>query len=173
MIRREFVWGIVLTVLCITSACSDLTSNENNMVATSADEGATALADEHSEDLSNSTEQIKEYEDKGMANPVKQLLEGEPVEVTFNVNEFNSKVYGKIAYNIVIQAKADEVVVNDVIINRGNNCSVGEYDHNNKLPASLNFGRLIELAISCDANYVREVEVKTNYGNYKFGGVAR
>ncbi|WP_035301624.1 hypothetical protein [Acinetobacter sp. WC-743] len=173
MIRREFVCGIVLTVLCITSACSDLTSNESNMATTSADEGATALADEHSEDLTNSTEQIKAFEDKGVANPVKQLLEGEPVEVTFNVNKFNTDVYGKIAYNIVIQSKADEVLVNDVIINRGNNCSIGNYDHNKKLPANLNFGRLIELPISCDANYVREVEVKTNYGNYKFGGVAR
>lgn len=166
MIRKKFVWGFVLSTLCLTSGCSDLTSSESKddeSATTLADEGATALADEHSE----------EYEDKGKANPVKQLLEGEPIEVTFNVNEFNSKVYGKIAYNIVIQAKADEVVVNDVIINRGNNCSIGEYDHNNKLPANLNFGRLIELSISCDANYVREVEVKTNYGNYEFGGVAR
>lgn len=166
MIRKEFVWGVVLSTLFFTSACSDLTSSETKdaeLATTLADEGATALADEHSE----------EYVDKGKANPVKQLLEGEPIEVTFNVNEFNSKVYEKIAYNIVIQAKADEVVVNDVIINRGNNCSIGEYDHNNKLPANLNFGRLIELSISCDANYVREVEVKTNYGNYEFGGVAR
>lgn len=166
MMKKELIWGIVLLVLCFTSACSDLTSSEDKdseLATTLADDGATALADEQSEG----------DDDNGIANPVKQLLEGEPVEVTFSVNEFNSDVYGKIAYNIVIQAKADEVVVYDVIINRGNNCSIGNYDHNKKLPANLNFGRLIELSISCDANYVREVEVKTNYGNYKFGGVAR
>lgn len=124
--------------------------------------GADALADD------STVDENVGYEDKGTANPIKQILEGEPVEVSFNMNEFNTKVYGKLAYNVVIQSKVDNVMINDIIINRGNNCGIGEYDHNNKLPANLKFGQIVELAINCDANFAKEIEVKTNYGNYQF-----
>jgi hypothetical protein len=36
------------------------------------------------------------------------------------------------------------------------------------LPANLKFGRYTRLSIDCDVNYIKEVEVETNLGNYKF-----
>ncbi|WP_151716641.1 hypothetical protein [Acinetobacter sp. TUM15071] len=111
------------------------------------------------------------YTDEGSVNPIKQLLEGEPVEVSYSPNQFMTQMYERPVYDIVIQAKTDQVTVNDIIINRGNNCHITKYDRDKKLPANLSFGRMIKLSIGCEPNYVREVEVKTNYGNYKFGSI--
>jgi hypothetical protein len=49
--------------------------------------GADALADD------SAVDENLGYEDQGAANPIKQILEGEPVEVSFNMNEFNTKVH--------------------------------------------------------------------------------
>lgn len=111
------------------------------------------------------------YTDEGSLNPVKQLLEGEPVEVSYSPNPLMTQMYERPVYDIVIQAKTDQVTVNDIIINRGNNCHITKYDRAKKLPVSLSFGRIVKLSIGCDPNYIREVEVKTNYGDYKFGSI--
>ncbi|SEP37702.1 hypothetical protein SAMN02799632_03902 [Acinetobacter pittii] len=82
----------------------------------------------------------------------------------------NSSIYNKTAYNIVIQGRADrEIVINDVVLNRGNKCGLSKYAQEKQLPAILKFGEYIELSIgACDAQMVQEIEVKTSFGNYMF-----
>ena len=180
MLKKSLYWGLMATSLYLVWGCSEsgqavgaTTAQEQaeEAVAAAAEAdplaGADALADD------SAVDENLGYEDQGAANPIKQILEGEPVEVSFNMNEFNTKVYGKLAYNVVIQSKVDDVTINDIIINRGNNCGIGEYDHNNKLPANLKFGQVLELAINCDANFAKEIEVKTDYGNYQFNTTRR
>ena len=41
------------------------------------------------------------------------------------------------------------------------------------LPAKLKFGRYTQFLTSCDVNYIKEVEVMTNLGNYKFDQLVR
>ncbi|MFX7659887.1 hypothetical protein ABTJ72_01435 [Acinetobacter baumannii] len=93
-----------------------------------------------------------------------------PVAVRFSINDINSSIYNKTAYNIVIQGRADrEVIINDVVLNRGNKCGLSKYALEKQLPAILKFGEYIELSIgACDAQMVQEIEVKTSFGNYIF-----
>jgi len=134
---------------------------------------ADAKADEGAAIESGDTDVASDegYTDEGSVNPVKQLLEGEPVEVTYSLDQFTTQVYERAAYDIVIQAKTDHVTVYDIIINRGNNCHISKYNRDKKLPASLSFGRIVKLSIGCDPNYIREVEIKTDHGDYKFGSI--
>lgn len=94
-----------------------------------------------------------------------------PVAVRFSINDVNSSIYNKTAYNIVIQGRADrEIVINNVVLNRGNKCGLSKYALEKQLPAILKFGEYIELSIgACDAQMVQEIEVKTSFGNYMFG----
>ncbi|OCZ47925.1 hypothetical protein SOI80_05945 [Acinetobacter pittii] len=119
------------------------------------------------------------YNDEGLTHENSetsnnQILENTvndiPVAVRFSINDVNSSIYNKTAYNIVIQGRADrEIVINDVVLNRGNKCGLSKYAQEKQLPAILKFGEYIELSIgACDAQMVQEIEVKTSFGNYMF-----
>ncbi|MDC4755939.1 hypothetical protein NQ807_07955, partial [Acinetobacter baumannii] len=119
------------------------------------------------------------YNDEGLSNENSetsnnQILEHTvndiPVAIRFSINDVNSSIYNKTAYNIVIQGRADrEIVINDVVLNRGNKCGLSKYALEKQLPVILKFGEYIELSIgACDAQMVQEIEVKTSFGNYIF-----
>lgn len=103
-------------------------------------------------------------------NTVNQQGDGQPIAVRFGVNEFNTSLYDKVAYDIVVQGRADEeVVVYDIVLNRGNQCGLSSYAREKQLPSSLKFGEYVALSIGgCDAQMVQEIEVKTNFGSYMF-----
>ncbi|MDM1020351.1 hypothetical protein QSV37_08555 [Acinetobacter sp. VNK23] len=190
MIKKSLYWGMMVSSLYFVWGCSESKSGQAigaETAQTAAEEavasaedvvdilaGADAVADEGAAMLTDEGTGATDesgYTDEGSVNPIKQLLEGEPIELSYSLDEFATKVYNKASYEIVIQAKTDKVTVYDIIINRGNNCQVNKYDHDKKLPASLSFGRMVKLSIGCDPNYIREIEVKTDYGNYKFGRI--
>lgn len=154
------------------SAAADAVASAEDIIdaladaSTKADEGA---AIENGSGVDTVSEDG--YTDEGSVNPIKKFLEGEPVEISYSLNQFNTQAYQIAAYDMVIQAKTDQVTVYDIIVNRGNNCHISKYDRNKNIPFSLSFGRIIKLSIGCDPNYIREVEVKTNYGDYKFGSI--
>ncbi|HAV6215163.1 TPA: hypothetical protein JI310_18760, partial [Acinetobacter baumannii] len=119
------------------------------------------------------------YNDEGLTHEnsdtsnnqiLEHIVNDIPVAVRFSINDINSSIYNKTAYNIVIQGRADrEVVINDVVLNRGNKCGLSKYALEKQLPAILKFGEYIELSIgACDAQMVQEIEVKTSFGNYMF-----
>ncbi|WP_407561754.1 hypothetical protein [Acinetobacter baumannii] len=136
---------------------------------TLANEGAAIVHDDESIEQTNHNT----YEDAGDVNPIEQLVEGVPIDVTFPVNTSMSQIYDRLAYDIVIQSKVDRIVINNVTINRGNNCNINDYSRDKYLPANLKFGRYTRLSIDCDVNYIREVEVETNLGNYTFDQFVR
>ena len=140
--------------------------NENSIGSVSGN------VDEERSEWENSAD----FRDEGMSeesdvNTVNQKGEGQPIGVRFGVNEFNTSLYDKVAYDIVVQGRADEeVVVYDVVLNRGNQCGLSSYAREKQLPSSLKFGEYVALSIGgCDAQMVQEIEVKTNFGSYMFG----
>ena len=140
--------------------------NEDSIESVSGD-----VAEEGSE-----WENSADFRDEGMSeesdvNTVNQKGEGQPIGVRFGVNEFNTSLYDKVAYDIVVQGRADEeVVIYDVVLNRGNQCGLSSYAREKQLPSSLKFGEYVALSIGgCDAQMVQEIEVKTNFGSYMFG----
>lgn len=174
MLKKSLCWGLMATSLYFVWGCSEFKNEqavgaetaqaeaEDAMTAASEAEpleGADALADE---------ETSNNYEDAGDVNPIEQLIEGVPIDVTFPVNTSMSQIHERLAYDIVIQSKVDSIVINNVTINRGNNCNINDYSRDKYLPANLKFGRYTRLSIDCDVNYIREVEVETNLGNYTF-----
>ncbi|MNG64262.1 hypothetical protein D3C78_46470 [compost metagenome] len=145
---------------------SENISNENPI------ESVSEKVDEEGSEWENSTD----FRDEGMSeesdiNTVNQKGEGQLIAVRFGVNEFNTSLYDKVAYDIVVQGRADEeVVVYDVVLNRGNQCGLSSYAREKQLPSSLKFGEYVALSIGgCDAQMVQEIEVKTNFGSYMFG----
>lgn len=146
---------------------SENISNENLI------ESVSKKADEEGAEWENSAY----FRDEGMSeeesdvNTVNQKGEGQPIAVRFGVNEFNTSLYDKVAYDIVVQGRADEeVIVYDVVLNRGNQCDLSSYAREKQLPSSLKFGEYVALSIGgCDAQMVQEIEVKTNFGSYMFG----
>jgi len=140
--------------------------NENSIGSVSGN------VDEERSEWENSAD----FRDEGMSeesdvNTVNQKGEGQPIAVRFGVNEFNTSLYDKVAYDIVVQGRADEeVVVYDIVLNRGNQCGLSSYAREKQLPSSLKFGEYVALSIGgCDAQMVQEIEVKTNFGSYMFG----
>ena len=140
--------------------------NENSIGSVSGN------VDEERSEWENSAD----FRDEGMSeesdvNTVNQKGEGQPIGVRFGVNEFNTSLYDKVAYDIVVQGRADEeVVIYDVVLNRGNQCGLSSYAREKQLPSSLKFGEYVALSIGgCDAQMVQEIEVKTNFGSYMFG----
>jgi len=164
MLKKSLCWGLMATSLYFVWGCSEFKNEqavgaetaqaeaEDAMTAASEAEpleGADALADE---------ETSNNYEDAGDVNPIEQLIEGVPIDVTFPVNTSMSQIHERLAYDIVIQSKVDSIVINNI----------NDYSRDKYLPANLKFGRYTRLSIDCDVNYIREVEVETNLGNYKF-----
>jgi len=179
MIIKSLYWGLVATSLYFVSGCSEF-KNQQAVGAETAqaevDEAMTAASEaEPSEgaDVLADEEVNNNYEDAGDVNPIEQLVEGVPIDVTFPVNTTVSQGYGHLVYDIAIQSKVDNIVVNDIIINRGNNCNISDYVREKYLPAKLKFGRYTQFLTSCDVNYIKEVEVMTNLGNYKFDQLVR
>ena len=190
MLKKSLYWGVVATTLYFVWGCSEFKNEqavgaetaqaEEAMTAASEAEpstGADTLADEgaaivHDDELVEQTNH-NNYEDAGSVNPIEQLVEGVPIEVTFPVNTTVSQGYGHLVYDVAVQSKVDNIVVNDIIINRGNNCNINDYMREKYLPAKLKFGRYTQFLTSCDINYIKEVEVKTNLGNYTFDQLVR
>lgn len=190
MLKKSLYWGLMATTLYFVWGCSEFKNEqavgaetaqaEEAMTAASEAEpstGADILADEgaaivHDDELVEQTNH-NNYEDAGSVNPIEQLVEGVPIEVTFPVNTTVSQGYGHLVYDVAVQSKVDNIVVNDIIINRGNNCNINDYMREKYLPAKLKFGRYTQFLTSCDINYIKEVEVKTNLGNYTFDQLVR
>lgn len=179
MIIKSLYWGLVATSLYFVSGCSEF-ENQQAVGAETAqaevDEAMTAASEaEPSEgaDVLADEEVNNNYEDAGDVSPIEQLVEGVPIDVTFPVNTTVSQGYGHLVYDIAIQSKVDNIVVNDIIINRGNNCNISDYVREKYLPAKLKFGRYTQFLTSCDVNYIKEVEVMTNLGNYTFDQLVR
>ena len=170
MLKKSLCWGLMATSLYFVSGCSEF-KNEQAVGAETAqaevNEAMTAASEaEPSTDADGGVN--NNYEDAGDVSPIEQLVEGVPIDVTFPVNTSMSQIHDRLAYDIVIQSKVDSIVINNVTINRGNNCNINDYSRDKYLPANLKFGRYTRLSIDCDVNYIREVEVETNLGNYKF-----
>ena len=170
MLKKSLCWGLMATSLYFVSGCSEF-KNEQAVGAETAqaevNEAMTAASEaEPSTDADGGVN--NNYEDAGDVSPIEQLVEGVPIDVTFPVNTSMSQIHERLAYDIVIQSKVDSIVINNVTINRGNNCNINDYSRDKYLPANLKFGRYTRLSIDCDVNYIREVEVETNLGNYKF-----
>lgn len=119
------------------------------------------------------------YNDEGLSNENSETSNNQildptvnniPVAVRFSINDVNTSIYNKTAYNIVIQGRADkEIIINNVVLNRGNKCGLSKYAQEKQLPVILKFGEYIELSIgACDAQMVQEIEIETNFGNYMF-----
>jgi len=170
MIKKSLCWGLMATSLYFVWGCSEF-KNEQAAGAETAQaevEDAMTAASEAEPSTDADGEVNNNYEDAGDVSPIEQLVEGVPIDVTFPVNTSMSQIHDRLAYDIVIQSKVDSIVINNVTINRGNNCNINDYSRDKYLPANLKFGRYTRLSIDCDVNYIREVEVETNLGNYKF-----
>lgn len=166
IVGGKFLNKYDLTNIIENSEKSENVLNENPVSSFSG------KIDEKGSEWENSVD----FRDEGMSeesdvNIVNQKGEGQPIAVRFGVNEFNTSLYDKVAYDIVVQGRSDEeVVVYDVILNRGNQCGLSSYARQKQLPSSLKFGEYIALSIGgCDAQMVQEIEVKTNFGSYMFG----
>ena len=172
MIKKSLCCSVMVASLYFLMGCSESQNTEalGAETAQAAAEEAVASAEDIADILDDASVKADEgaafeggdanvasdegYTDEGSVNPIKQLLEGEPVEVSYSPNQFMTELYERPAYDIVIQAKTDQVTVYDITINRGNNCHITKYDRDKKLPTSLSFGRMIKLSIGCDPNYI-------------------
>lgn len=112
----------------------------------------------------------EESYDNDTVNKVSQMGEGQPIAVRFTINDFNTSLYEKAAYNIVVQGLTNgEITIYDVILNRGNKCGLAKYARETQIPATLKFGEYVELSMgNCDAQMIQEIEVKTSIGSYMF-----
>ncbi|MBJ9953247.1 hypothetical protein I5735_09380 [Acinetobacter baumannii] len=175
MFKKSLCWGLMATSLYVVSGCSEF-KNEQAVGAETAQaevEEAMTAASEAEPSADVDEEVNNNYEDAGDVNPIEQLIEGVPIDVTFPPNLEVSQIHGHLVYDIAIQSKVDNIVVNEIIINRGNNCNINDYMREKYLPANLKFGRYAKFSTGCDVNYIKEVEVKTNLGNYKFDQFVR
>ena len=168
MLKKLLCWGLMATSLYFVSGCSEFKNEQAVGAETAQAEVEDAMTAASEAEPSADAEVNNNYEDAGDVNPIEQLVEGVPIDVTFPVNTSMSQIHDRLAYDIVIQSKVDSIVINNVTINRGNNCNINDYSRDKYLPANLKFGRYTRLSIDCDVNYIREVEVETNLGNYKF-----
>lgn len=168
MLKKSLCWGLMATSLYFVWGCSEFKNEQAVGAETAQAEVEDAMTAASEAEPSADAEVNNNYEDAGDVNPIEQLVEGVPIDVTFPVNTSMSQIHDRLAYDIVIQSKVDSIVINNVTINRGNNCNINDYSRDKYLPANLKFGRYTRLSIDCDVNYIREVEVETNLGNYKF-----
>ena len=168
MLKKLLCWGLMATSLYFVWGCSEFKNEQAVGAETAQAEVEDAMTAASEAEPSADAEVNNNYEDAGDVNPIEQLVEGVPIDVTFPVNTSMSQIHDRLAYDIVIQSKVDSIVINNVTINRGNNCNINDYSRDKYLPANLKFGRYTRLSIDCDVNYIREVEVETNLGNYKF-----
>jgi len=178
MIKKSLYWGMMVSSLYFLWGCSEFKNEQEASTPTAQTEVEDAMtAASEVEPLSDegvANEEVNNnYEDAGDVNPIEQLVEGVPIDVTFPVNTTVSQGYGHLVYDVAVQSKVDNIVVNDIIINRGNNCNINDYMREKYLPAKLKFGRYAQFLTGCDVNYINEVEVKTNLGNYKFDQLVR
>ncbi|MCH7334659.1 hypothetical protein [Acinetobacter modestus] len=168
MIKKSLCWCLMATSLYLVSGCSEFKNEQALGAETAQAEVEEAMTAASEAEPSADEEVNNNYEDAGDVNPIEQLVEGVPIDVTFPLNTSMSQIHDRLAYDIVIQSKVDRIVINNVTINRGNNCNINDYSRDKFLPANLKFGRYTRLSIDCDVNYIKEVEVETNLGNYKF-----
>ena len=168
MLKKSLCWGLMATSLYFVWGCSEFKNEQAVGAETAQAEVEDAMTAASEAEPSADAEVNNNYEDAGDVNPIEQLVEGVPIDVTFPVNTSMSQIHDRLAYDIVIQSKVDSIVINNVTINRGNNCNINDYSRDKYLPANLKFGRYTRLSIDCDVNYIREVEVETNLDNYKF-----
>ena len=170
MIKKSLYWGMMVSSLYFLWGCSEFKNEQeaNTPTAQTEVEDAMTAASEVEPSTGANEEVSNNYEDAGDVNPIEQLVEGVPIDVTFPVNTTVSQGYGHLVYDVAVQSKVDNIVVNDIIINRGNNCNINDYMREKYLPAKLKFGRYAQFLTGCDVNYIKEVEIKTNLGNYKF-----
>lgn len=168
MLKKSLYWALMATSLYLVSGCSEFKNEQAVGAETAQAEVEEAMTAASEAEPSAYEEVNNNYEDAGDVNPIEQLVEGVPIDITFPVNTSMSQIHERLAYDIVIQSKVDSIVINNVTINRGNNCNINDYSRDKFLPANLKFGRYTRLSIDCDVNYIKEVEVETNLGNYKF-----
>ena len=168
MIKKSLYWCLMVTSLHLVWGCSEFKNEQEASTPTAQTDVEDTMTPASSVEPLADAEVNNNYEDAGDVNPIEQLVEGVPIDVTFPPNMDASQIHGHLVYDIAIQSKVDNIVVNEIIINRGNNCNINDYMREKYLPANLNFGRYTKFSTGCDVNYIKEVEIKTNLGNYKF-----
>ncbi|ECJ2453599.1 hypothetical protein JGY68_000095 [Salmonella enterica] len=87
-----------------------------------------------------------------------------PIEVQLNQNS----AWGTMT-NLIITGTANNVTINDVVVNRGN-CTMGLYNygpHKETRQRTLKYGEQTRYSFNTDCN-IREIVVKTNIGNWTF-----
>lgn len=147
MLKKSLCWGLMATSLYFVWGCSEFKNEQAVGAETAQAEVEDAMTAASEAEPSADAEVNNNYEDAGDVNPIEQLVEGVPIDVTFPVNTSMSQIHDRLAYDIVIQSKVDSIVINNVTINRGNNCNINDYSRDKYLPANLKFGRYTRLSI--------------------------
>ncbi|MEG2750146.1 MAG: hypothetical protein RR939_12260, partial [Acinetobacter sp.] len=111
MLKKSLYWGLMATSLYFVWGCSEF-KNEQAVGAETAqaevEEAMTAASE--AEPLEGADEEADHnYEDAGDVNPIEQLVEGVPIDVTFPINTSMSQIHDRLAYDIVIQSKVDSI----------------------------------------------------------------
>lgn len=90
-----------------------------------------------------------------------------PLEVSINEREGidNNSYYRSV---LSIRSVADSIQINEVIINRGNNCKVGFWHRRWAGHGTLKFGNGVSASIPCDMEAIKEVDIDTDQGSYTF-----
>ena len=127
MIKKSLCWGLMATSLYFVWGCSEFKNEQAVGAETAQAEVEDAMTAASEAEPSADAEVNNNYEDAGDVNPIEQLVEGVPIDVTFPVNTSMSQIHDRLAYDIVIQSKVDSIVINNVTINRGNNCNINDY----------------------------------------------
>ncbi|MBR7688282.1 hypothetical protein, partial [Acinetobacter nosocomialis] len=127
MLKKSLYWGLMATSLYLVSGCSEFKNEQAVGAETAQAEVEEAMTAASEAEPSAYEEVNNNYEDAGDVNPIEQLVEGVPIDVTFPVNTSMSQIHERLAYDIVIQSKVDSIVINNVTINRGNNCNINDY----------------------------------------------
>ena len=127
MLKKSLCWGLMATSLYFVWGCSEFKNEQAVGAETAQAEVEDAMTAASEAEPSADAEVNNNYEDAGDVNPIEQLVEGVPIDVTFPVNTSMSQIHDRLAYDIVIQSKVDSIVINNVTINRGNNCNINDY----------------------------------------------
>ena len=108
MLKKSLCWGLMATSLYFVWGCSEFKNEQAVGAETAQAEVEDAMTAASEAEPSADAEVNNNYEDAGDVNPIEQLVEGVPIDVTFPVNTSMSQIYDRLAYDIVIQSKVDK-----------------------------------------------------------------
>lgn len=143
------------------SGCKETSKNKLD-----SDVNAKAAQETISTDYQYHSEGLTRYENEQVEKPIEetpQIPEKAPIRIELKPNSAYAELgLGKIE----VQATTDQVIIDKVIINRGQ-CSA--IDNSIPMPVTLSFGRTYTGYINnCALDKVIEVQINTNLGNWTF-----